>query len=100
MQAISLAFPSSPPSDLYHQPPGPSPGLLCPVEDTFSFGQLLTLGIWCREGTLDLIQQEGKARCPILGDGHHQPTPCHQLYAHSICTFSCGDGGRDPGREL
>lgn len=84
---------SSPPSDFYLQPSGPSPGLLCLTEDTFSSGKLLASGIWRREATLDLIQQKGKACCPTLGQGHRQHTPCHQLHTLSICTFICGDGG-------
>lgn len=66
------------------------------MENTFSFGQLLAYSIWHREGTLDLIQQEGNARCPTVGEGHRQHMACHQLHTHSIC----GDGGRDSGCEL
>lgn len=67
------------------------------MEDTFSFGQLLASSVWCREGTVDLIQQEGNAGCPTLGEGHCQPMPCHQLHTHSICTFICRDECRDVG---
>lgn len=73
---ISWTSLSSPSSDLCLQSPGPSPGLLCLMEDTFSSGQFLAYGVWCREGTLDLTQQEGNAHCPTLGEGHCQPMPC------------------------
>lgn len=74
---IKWASLSSPPADLCLQTPGPSPGLLCLTEDTFSSEQLPASGIWYREGTLGLIQQEGNACCPTLGQGRRQSTPCH-----------------------
>lgn len=97
---IRWASLSSPPSDFYLQPPGPSPGLLCLIEDTFSSWQLLVSGIWCREGTLDLIQQEANACYLTLREGHRQATPGHQLHTLSICTFICGDESSDLGWEL
>lgn len=66
----SGGLPSSPPSDLCLRPPGPSPGLLRLTEDTSGFGQLLASSVRGREGTLDVIQQEGDAGCPALGEGH------------------------------
>lgn len=96
---IRRASLSSPPSDFCLQPSGPSPGLLCLTEDTFSSGKL-PASVWCREGTLNLIQQKGNACCPTLGKGHCQRTPCHQLHTLSICTFICGDQRRNLGCEL
>lgn len=70
------------------------------MEDAFSSGQFLAYGVWCREGTLDLTQQEGNAHCPTLGEGHRQPTSRHQLHTHSLCAFICGNWGRNLRYEL